>query len=69
MPAVASSTIKNISWDEGDLTVQFIKSGTYTYHGVPEEVFNQIMNSSSVGKSFDQLVKKGNYKYTKVAQV
>ncbi len=69
MPAVASSTIKHIAWNEGDLTVQFHKTGTYTYHGVSEEVFSQIMASPSIGKALHQLVKTNGHKFTKTSQV
>ncbi len=38
----------------------------YHYAGVPQEVFDTVLNSPSVGKAVDQHIKKGGFRYTRV---
>ncbi len=66
MPAVASSTIKAIQWNEGTMTVTYHKTGTYEYYEVPEEVFSKVLNAASIGNAMHHMI-KGKYQHKKVS--
>jgi len=57
-----SSMIREYSYDDDtlELTVEFVKGGTYSYQGVPEEVFQAMQSASSVGRFFLNEI-KGQY--------
>jgi hypothetical protein len=68
MIPVNSSTISAIGYDtfSASLVVVFLKGGSpYTYHSVPEDVFEAFKEAPSKGKFLDQVIKKGGYPYTK----
>jgi len=48
------------------LEIEFHNGGIYQYFGVPENVYQELMNASSKGTYFDQNVKKAGYSYSKV---
>lgn len=62
MIPVRSSAIAAVGYDPGTRTlrVQFHKSGMYTYHGVPQQVYDNFIRASSVGRYYDQFI-KGRY--------
>lgn len=49
---VKSSNIHSVGYDkkENILQVQFLNGGIYEYYGVPENIFNELMNAESKGK-------------------
>lgn len=49
---VKSSNIHSVGYDtiESILQVQFLNGGIYEYYGVPENIFNDLMNAESKGK-------------------
>lgn len=51
MIPVSSSAISHIGYDKDtkQMKITFIKSGTYGYCGVPEDVFDAFLNASSIG--------------------
>lgn len=59
MYACASTTILAIGYDEPsqELHIAFT-SGTYVYHKVPQEVYDEFMNAESIGKFFHSRIKK-----------
>lgn len=56
---VSSSAIRDLEYDANakTLTVEFTHGGRYRYQGVPEETYNKVMSSSSIGGSFQQLIR------------
>ena len=66
---VDSSLLKSLGYDGGTSTleVEFHNGAVYTYDGVPEEVYSEVMSAESVGKAFNRLVKsEGSYPYKRV---
>ena len=62
MPAVVSSYIAALDWQEGQgLVAQFNNGRVAKYPDVPEQVYLTVIGSSSVGSAFDQLIKKAGY--------
>ena len=68
MIPVSSSDISAIGYNSeaAILQVDFIKSGSYEFHGVPEDVYDGFMAASSKGKYFNEMIKKAGYSYAKL---
>lgn len=49
------------------LRVMFNSGDVYDYAEVPLEIYNRIINAKSVGKTFNVLIKDGDYEYTKLS--
>jgi curved DNA-binding protein CbpA len=51
---VLSSTIKSVGYDHKSkiLVVQFYRGGMYWYEGVPDKVYQKLMNAPSIEKYF-----------------
>lgn len=79
---VTSSNIKAIGFAlmqsviapaTGVLEVEFMNGGIYRYHDVPQETARQLMEQSghragpTVGQLFDAKIRKGGYKFEKLA--
>lgn len=54
---VNSSNVAAIGFDAGVLTVKYKNNRTYEYHGVPEELYNEILKAESVGQILAEKVK------------
>lgn len=67
MPAVESSNIARVDWDQDSevLTVEFNGGSTYEYEGVPEQVYTNFLGAASKGRFFHQFI-KGQYAFTRV---
>ena len=65
---VNSTELASVGYDEATsvLEVEFRKSGTYQYFGVPVQVYEQLMTASSKGSYFNQVVKKGGFQYVRI---
>lgn len=64
---VESSNIKMVGYD-GDLEelhIKFHSGAEYAYSGVPDDVFNDLLNAPSKGKFFNIEI-KGKYDYQRV---
>lgn len=57
---VNSSNVAAIGFDGGVLTVKYKNNRTYQYHGVPEDVFNEVLKAESVGQALAEKI-KGQY--------
>jgi len=66
MTPVESSNVEAVAYDDKtrQLQVQFKKSGTYTYDGVPPSIGNAFPYLESKGKGVWQLL-RGKYPYSK----
>ena len=63
---VDSSNVEAIGYDEEaqELHVRFLSGGTYIYHEVPKDVFEDLRVASSTGSFLNRVV-KGVYGFTK----
>ena len=66
MNYVDSSNIEAIGYDPNaqELFVQFLSGATYVYHGVPQEIYDNLMASPSQGSYLNREI-KGVFDYTK----
>lgn len=56
--AVESSNVSRVGWSNGDLYVEFIKTGTYVYRNVPLDKYEALIAPGvSVGKTLNAEVK------------
>lgn len=65
MHPVSSSDIASIGYDNGTLYIAFISGGVYSYTGVPESIFQNLMSAGSHGKYFHANI-KNNYPYSRI---
>lgn len=67
MHYVDSSNIEAIGHDTAaqELHVRFLSGDTYVYHGVPAEVYDELMAAPSKGSYLNRVI-KANYEYTKM---
>jgi hypothetical protein len=59
MPAVESSALNWIDYDKStqELYVTFKSGKTYTYYGVPEQVYLALLKASSKGIFFNEYIR------------
>ena len=64
---VSSSNLRSIGYESetSTLEVEFNHGGVYQYHGVPQEVFDSLMQAGSHGIYFNQNI-KNSYGMTKL---
>ena len=67
MVNVDSSNVESVGYDEDSSTLQveFKNGGVYQYFDVPEDVYIQLRDASSVGEYLAAAI-KGSYRYSKV---
>ena len=65
MISVSSSNLDAVGYEKGTLYVRFKNGSLYSYSGVPEYVYNELMNASSKGHYLATYV-KGRYPYSKI---
>lgn len=66
---VQSSSVSSVGYDRDSSTleIEFLNGSIYQYFGVPESIFDGLMNAPSKGKFLDQFVKKAGYSYARIA--
>jgi hypothetical protein len=62
MIPVDSSNLSSVGYENGTLYISFNNGGTYYYTGVPEFVFEDLLNAPSKGKYFHANI-KNSYPY------
>lgn len=64
---VTSSNIAEIGYDEGQrvLEILFSNGSLYQYFDVPPQIFNELMQASSVGKYLNSNI-KSHFRYARV---
>ena len=69
MIAVKSSNLKAVGYDEEKriLYVDFLNGTKYQYFDVPRFLFEELLKADSKGSYLDRRIKKGPYKYQKIA--
>lgn len=56
--AVESSNVAKVGWCNGDLYIEFVKTGVYVYRNVPLEKYETLIQPGvSVGKTLNSEVK------------
>lgn len=65
MISVVSSNISSVGYERGTLYVSFHSGSTYSYSGVPQYVYKELLNASSKGKYFAANI-KNSYPYNKL---
>ena len=65
MIPVSSSNLSAVGYDGNTLRIQFHTGGVYDYSGVPESVYNGLMNAASKG-SYHAAHIKNDYPYRKL---
>lgn len=67
MSAVKSSSVSEAGYDPATktLAVKFSNGGTYHYHGVSKEAFEQLQKAESYGKHFRSTI-LGKHKHIKL---
>lgn len=67
--SVQSSNLASVGYDpsRSTLEIEFHGGGIYQYYGVPQHIYEGLMNAGSKGSYFDQNIKKAGYSYSKVA--
>lgn len=65
MIPVDSSNLESVGYDNGTLYVHFHSGGTYSYSGVPEPVYHELMNAASKGEYFSAYI-KNSYPYQRL---
>lgn len=65
---VESSSLSSVGYDSENaiLEIEFKSGGIYQYSGVPQDVYDGLMNAESKGKYFHQYIKNSGYPYSKV---
>ncbi len=64
---VASSNVRTIGYDEQTQTleVEFVSGWVYQYYGVPQHMYEQMMQASSKGKFLNLYIKNA-FPYSRV---
>ena len=65
MISVSSSNLDSVGYENHTLYVRFKNGSLYSYSGVPEYVYNELMDASSKGHYLATYV-KGHYPYSKI---
>lgn len=66
---VQSSNLASVGYDSSIsmLEIEFNNGGIYQYYGVPQEIYEGLMNAGSKGTYFHQNIKMAGYSYTKIS--
>lgn len=62
---INSSNIKRLGWRDGELRVEFSNGGLFSYLGVDNTTYQQLLNAESVGKHFHKHI-RAKFKGTKL---
>lgn len=55
---VESSNLLSVGYDENSLTLEIeFKSGIYQYYDVPQHIYEELINSNSLGSFFHRFIK------------
>ncbi len=58
-----SSNVKDYSWDDGTMEIEYTNGKRYRYYRVPEKLFVAMRMSRSKGKFVNEHLKKPGYEY------
>ena len=65
---VESSNLASVGYnpESAVLEIEFKSGGIYKYSGVPQFVYDGLMNTASKGKYFYQYIENSGYPYSKI---
>jgi len=65
---VESSNLSSVGYNSESavLEIEFKSGGIYQYSGVPQDVYDGLINAASKGKYFHRYIKNSGYPYSKV---
>ena len=66
MQPVSSSDIRSVGYQNGVLYIAFNSGSIYSYAGVPEVIYQNLMTAASHGRYFHANI-KGRYAYSRVS--
>jgi hypothetical protein len=66
MIPVNSSDLQSVGYENGTLFIRFHSGGTYSYSGVPDSVYRDLLAAGSHGQYFQAFI-KGHYPYAKIS--
>ena len=57
---VVSSSIRSVGFDAGSkvLEIEFCTGGVYQFHGVPHDVYDELLSAPSIAKYFQHRIKE-----------
>ena len=64
---VDSTNVASVGYENGVLEVEFHKGGIYQYYNVSKGLYYEFMNAQSKGKFLNEVFKKQEYPYRKIA--
>lgn len=66
---VQSSNVASIGYDSSSSTleVEFLNGGIYQYFGVPDYIYEGLMNAASKGTYLNQNVIRAGYSYSRIS--
>ena len=62
MIEVDSTAIERIGWETGMMDVHFKDGRSYRYYGIPESVYEEVLDADSIGRAFNIMI-KDKYEY------
>lgn len=65
--SVTSKLISSVGWERGILEIEFHNGMLYRYPEVPKDLYNELVNSKSVGQFFKRYIEPF-YRGTKIGQ-
>lgn len=65
---VGSSNLASVGYEveTSTLEIEFHNGGIYQYSGVPENIYQGLMDAASKGRYFHQNIKNAGYPYSKI---
>jgi len=65
---VASSSIASVGYEAAAavLEIEFAGGAIYQYFGVPQDVYEELLNAASKGMYFHENIRRRGYSYAKV---
>lgn len=54
---VKSSNIAKLGWNDGVLHVEFSNGGLFSYSGVTNAMYNELLNAKSIGSHFGKHIR------------
>jgi frataxin-like iron-binding protein CyaY len=54
---MTSTTIQNVDWKNGTMTIQFKNGTIYVYKNVPQALYDEFIVAESAGKYFHKYIK------------
>lgn len=59
MHSVTSSAVEAIGWEDDTMMVRYSSGATYAFHGVSFQEYENVKDSSSIGRALNNLGTRG----------